>query len=55
MSMFTEAQAKTILDKVIKLSVADECIATLAGSTTGNVRFALNNVMTLSKIGRAHV
>jgi predicted Zn-dependent protease len=46
MSMFTEAQAKAILDKVIKLSVADECIATLNGSTSGNVRFALNNVST---------
>jgi predicted Zn-dependent protease len=46
MSIFTEAEAKTILDKVIKLSKADECTATLTGSTNGNVRFALNNVTT---------
>ena len=46
MSMFTEAEAKAILDKVIKLSIADECTATLTGSVEGNVRFALNNVST---------
>ncbi|MFC5578214.1 TldD/PmbA family protein [Lysobacter niabensis] len=46
MSIFTEAEAKAILDKVIKLSKADECTATLTGSTNGNVRFALNNVTT---------
>src|SRR3546814_2239194 len=46
MSMFTEAQAKALLDKVIKLSVADEITATLTGSNAGNVRFALNNVST---------
>ena len=46
MSMFTEAEAKAILDKVIKLSVADECNASLGGSVEGNIRFALNNVST---------
>jgi predicted Zn-dependent protease len=46
MSIFTEAEAKAILEKVVKLSKADECTATLTGSTNGNVRFALNNVTT---------
>ncbi|MDC7684557.1 TldD/PmbA family protein [Asticcacaulis sp. BYS171W] len=46
MSMLTEAEAKAILDKVIKLSTADECTATLDGSINGNIRFALNNVST---------
>ncbi len=46
MSIFTEEQAKAIFDKVIKLSKADECTATLAGSINGNIRFALNNVST---------
>lgn len=46
MSILTEAQAKAILDKVIALSTADECTATLTGGTTGNIRFALNNVST---------
>ncbi len=46
MGMFTEQEAKTILDKVIALSTADECTATLEGSIDGNVRFALNNIST---------
>ncbi|UAJ11198.1 TldD/PmbA family protein [Glacieibacterium megasporae] len=46
MSIFTEAQAKAILDKVIALSKADQCTAQLRGSIDGNVRFALNNVST---------
>ncbi|WP_428152008.1 TldD/PmbA family protein [Brevundimonas sp.] len=46
MSIMTEAEAKTILDKVIALSTADECTAQLGGSIDGNIRFALNNVST---------
>ena len=46
MGMFTEQEAKAILDKVIALSTADECTATLQGSVDGNVRFALNNIST---------
>jgi len=46
MSIYSEAEAKAILDKVIKLSKADECSANLTGSIDGNVRFALNNVST---------
>ncbi|MGB3394642.1 MAG: TldD/PmbA family protein [Stenotrophomonas sp.] len=46
MSIFTEQEAKAILDKVIALSTADECSATLSGSIDGNIRFALNNVST---------
>jgi predicted Zn-dependent protease len=46
MSIFTEQQAKAILDKVIALSKADECTATLAGAINGNIRFALNNIST---------
>jgi len=46
MKMFTEAEARALLEKVVKLSVADEVNATLGGNTAGNVRFALNNVST---------
>ena len=46
MSMFTEAEAKAILDKVIALSKADECTASLSGGSSGNIRFALNDVST---------
>ena len=43
MSIMTEQQAKAILDKVCKLSKADECTAQLTGSIDGNVRYALSN------------
>lgn len=46
MSILTEAQAKAILDKVVALSTADECTASLSGSIEGNIRFALNNIST---------
>jgi predicted Zn-dependent protease len=46
MSIYTEEQAKAILDKVIKLSKANECTATLEGSIEGNIRYALNSVST---------
>ncbi|MCX7033101.1 MAG: TldD/PmbA family protein [Arenimonas sp.] len=55
MSIFTEEQAKAILDKVVKLSVADECTATLAGSVDGNIRFALNNVSTSGIVSDAQL
>lgn len=46
MGMFTEQEARALLDKVVALSKADECTATLTGSIDGNIRFALNNVST---------
>ena len=46
MKIFTEAEARALLEKVVKLSVADECNASLSGSVAGNIRFALNNVST---------
>jgi predicted Zn-dependent protease len=46
MTMFTEDQARTIVRKVVALSKADDCTATLSGSVTGNARFALNNLTT---------
>ena|SRR5687768_752759 len=46
MNLFTEEQARAILDKVVALSTADDCTATLAGNIDGNIRFALNAVST---------
>jgi predicted Zn-dependent protease len=46
MTLFTEEQARGIVKKVVGLSKADECTATLTGSITGNARFALNNLTT---------
>jgi predicted Zn-dependent protease len=51
MKIFTEQECKTILDKVIKLSKADECTAQLQGSIDGNVRFARNSVSTSGIVG----
>jgi predicted Zn-dependent protease len=53
MSMFTEEEAKALLDKVIKLSTADECSATLTGSVGGNIRYALNSVSTSGYVSDA--
>ena len=46
MSILTEEQARAILDKVIKLSKADQCTAQLTGNIDGNIRFALNDIST---------
>jgi predicted Zn-dependent protease len=46
MSIYSEEQARSILDRVIKLSKADQCSATLNGSRGGNIRYALNSVST---------
>src|SRR5690349_14688550 len=46
MSILTEEQSRAILDKVIKLSQADQCTAQLTGNINGNIRFALNDIST---------
>ncbi|MBD8525370.1 TldD/PmbA family protein [Pseudomarimonas arenosa] len=53
MTMMSETQAKAILDKVMKLSKAEECSATLQGGVTGNIRFARNEVSTSGQVEQA--
>jgi len=55
MSMFTEAEAKALLDKVIALSKADQCIATLTGNREGNIRFARNSVSTAGVVNEVNL
>jgi len=55
MSIYSEEQAKAILDKVIGLSKADECTAGLSGSVSGNIRFARNAVSTSGIVGNAEL
>ncbi|MES2753142.1 MAG: TldD/PmbA family protein [Pseudomonadota bacterium] len=55
MTMFTEEQAKAILTKVVALSKADECTASLSGGIAGNIRFALNNVSTSGIVDNAEL
>jgi len=50
MSIYSEEQAKAILDKAIKASKADQCNATLNGSIGGNIRYALNSVSTSGQV-----
>lgn len=53
MSIFTEQEAKALLDKVLALSKADECTVSLSGSVDGNIRFALNNISTSGIVSNA--
>lgn len=46
MSMLTEQQAKSLLDKILSFSKADEMSVVLSGGRTGNIRYALNKVST---------
>lgn len=55
MSIYTEQEAKAILDKVIKLSKADQCNAQLGGSITGNIRYARNAVSTSGIVNNAEL
>ena len=44
--ILTEAEARTLLQKVLKYSKADECEVNLSGSESGNIRYARNEVST---------
>jgi predicted Zn-dependent protease len=46
MTIYSEQDAKAILDKVVSMSKADECTAQLDGRVNGNIRYALNAVST---------
>jgi len=46
MKILNQEETKRISDKVMSLSKADECIVTINGSRTGNIRYARNAVST---------
>ena len=46
MKLLSEGEARSLCDKVLSLSKADECTANLYGSRTGNIRYARNSVST---------
>ena len=46
MALLTQTEAQDVLKKVLAFSTADECEATLTGSTGGNVRSARNSIST---------
>ena len=55
MSIYSENDAQAILRKVVALSKADECTATLDGSIAGNIRYALNNISTSGSVSNAEL
>src|SRR5580692_11762619 len=52
MSIYTKEEAQKLLQKVLSYSKADECVVTLTGSESGNIRYARNEVSTAGEIGR---
>lgn len=46
MSILNKEEAKKILEKALSYSKADDCIVTLNGSDSGNVRYARNTITT---------
>ncbi len=46
MAILTKEEAKTLLEKVLALSKADECTVSLYGYESGNIRYARNSVST---------
>ncbi|WP_342120579.1 TldD/PmbA family protein [Pseudoduganella sp. OTU4001] len=46
MKILNQEETKRIADKVMSLSKADECIVTINGARTGNIRYARNAVST---------
>ena len=46
MAILSKDEAQTILKKVLGFSTADECEATLTGTSGGNVRSARNSIST---------
>ncbi len=46
MKMPTQDEARRICERAISMSRADECIVSISGERTGNIRYARNNVST---------
>jgi predicted Zn-dependent protease len=46
MAILTQDEARTLLQKVLSFSKADECQVSLNGTVGGNIRYALNSVST---------
>lgn len=46
MAIYTEQEAREILDKAMSFSKADACVMYLSGSESGNIRYARNTVST---------
>lgn len=50
MAIYTEQEARALLEKVLSYSQADECECNLDGSNSGNIRYARNTVSTAGEV-----
>jgi predicted Zn-dependent protease len=50
MKQFNQEEAQRICERVMAMSRADECIVSISGQRTGNIRYARNNVSTAGLI-----
>jgi predicted Zn-dependent protease len=55
MALLTQDEARTLLQKVLRFSKADECQVSLNGSTGGNIRYALNSVSTSGAVDQLNL
>ena len=46
MAIYTEEEARKIMEKAMSFSTADACEVNLEGSESGNIRYARNSVST---------
>ena len=46
MAIYTEEEARAILEKAMSFSKADACVMNLGGNESGNIRYARNTVST---------
>ena len=53
--VLTESEAKTLLQKVLSYSKADECVVNLLGEERGNLRYARNEVSTSGSLTNQNV
>jgi len=53
MKNLTQEESKRISERVMALTKADECIVTISGGRTGNIRYARNNVSTAGLVDNA--
>ncbi|MES2149832.1 MAG: TldD/PmbA family protein [Pseudomonadota bacterium] len=55
MKNLSQEETKRICDRVMAFSKADQCVVSLQGSRTGNIRYARNNVSTAGLVDNAQL
>jgi len=55
MALLTQDEARTLMQKVLSFSKADECQVSLNGTAGGNIRYALNSVSTSGSLNQMNL